>query len=50
MPGTKRDKVYHVWLLNDGDRHNASTLKPDENGNGFITYRLPKDQTFNDIV
>ncbi|WP_274308995.1 anti-sigma factor [Solibacillus daqui] len=49
MPGTKRDEVYQVWLLKDGDRHNAGILKPDENGNGFITYRLPKDQTFNDI-
>lgn len=49
MPGTKRDEVYQVWLLKDGNRHNAGILKPDENGNGLITYRLPKDQTFNDI-
>ncbi|PUB10113.1 anti-sigma factor [Paenisporosarcina sp. OV554] len=49
MPGTKDDEVYQVWLLKNGNRQNAGTLKPDENGNGLITYRLPKNHSFDDI-
>lgn len=49
MPMTEKDEVYQVWLLKDGNRQNAGTLKPDENGNGLITYQLPKDHIFDDI-
>jgi hypothetical protein len=49
MPRTKGDEVYQVWLLKNGNRQNAGTLKPDENGNGLITYRLPKGHSFDDI-
>lgn len=49
MPSTKEDEVYQVWLLKNGNRQNAGTLKPDQNGNGLITYRLPKDISFDDI-
>ncbi|MBS4193127.1 anti-sigma factor [Bacillus sp. FJAT-49705] len=49
MPGIKDDEVYQVWLLNNGNRQNAGTIKPDQNGNGLITYRMPKDQSFDDI-
>lgn len=49
MPMTEKDEVYQVWLLKDGNRQNAGVLKPDQNGNGLITYQLPKDHTFDDI-
>ncbi|WNS76285.1 anti-sigma factor [Bacillus sp. DTU_2020_1000418_1_SI_GHA_SEK_038] len=49
MPMTENDEVYQVWLLKNGNRHNAGILKPDQNGNGLITYQLPKDHTFDDI-
>ncbi|MGE8081817.1 anti-sigma factor domain-containing protein [Peribacillus loiseleuriae] len=49
MPRTKDDEVYQVWLLKNGNRQNAGTLKPDQNGNGLITYRLPKDHSFDEI-
>jgi Anti-sigma-K factor rskA len=49
MPRTNDDEVYQVWLLKNGNRQNAGTLKPDQNGNGLITYRLPKNQSFDDI-
>jgi anti-sigma factor RsiW len=49
MPSTKNDEVYQVWLLKDGNRQNAGTLRPDQNGNGFISYRLPKDYSFDNI-
>ncbi|MCM3571414.1 anti-sigma factor [Neobacillus mesonae] len=49
MPSTKDDEVYQVWLLKNGTRQNAGTLKPDSEGNGLITYRLPPDHSFDDI-
>jgi Anti-sigma-K factor rskA len=49
MPGTKDKEVYQVWLLKNGTRQNAGTLKPDQNGNGLITYRLPPAHSFDDI-
>jgi hypothetical protein len=49
MPRTKNDEVYQVWLLKNGNRKNAGTLKPDQKGNGLITYRLPKDHLFDGI-
>ncbi|QCJ44355.1 anti-sigma factor [Bacillus sp. S3] len=49
MPSTKDDEVYQVWLLKNGNRENAGTLKPDLNGNGLITYRLPKNYSFDGI-
>ncbi|SDI01960.1 anti-sigma factor [Alteribacillus bidgolensis] len=49
MPTVKEEEVYQVWLLKNGNRQNAGTLKPNENGNGLITYRLPKNQSFDDI-
>lgn len=49
MPRTKNDEVYQVWLLKNGKRQNAGTLKPDQNGNGMITYRIPKSHSFDDI-
>ncbi|MED4205811.1 anti-sigma factor [Neobacillus mesonae] len=49
MPDTKNEEVYQVWLLKNGKRQSAGTLKPDPNGNGLITYRLPKNHSFDDI-
>jgi hypothetical protein len=49
MPSTKNDEVYQVWLLKNGNRQNAGTLKPNQNGNGLITYSLSKDYSFDDI-
>ncbi|MFF2449635.1 anti-sigma factor domain-containing protein [Neobacillus sp. NPDC058068] len=49
MPSTKDGEVYQVWLLKNGNRENAGTLKPDLNGNGLITYRMPKDHSFDGI-
>jgi hypothetical protein len=49
MPSTNDDEVYQVWLLKNGNRQNAGTLKPDQNGNGIIAYRLPEDLSFDDI-
>jgi len=49
MPSTKNEEVYQVWLLKDGNRENAGTLKPDQDGNGLLTYRLQKDQVFDGI-
>jgi hypothetical protein len=49
MPRTKNDEVYQVWLLKNGNRQNAGTLRPDQKGNGLITYRLPKDHLFDGI-
>ena len=49
MPSTKDEEVYQVWLLKNGNRQSAGTLKPDPNGNGIITSRLPKDLSFDDI-
>ncbi|GHH99590.1 anti-sigma factor [Neobacillus kokaensis] len=49
MPSTENEEVYQVWLLKNGKRQSAGTLKPDLNGNGLITYRLPKNHSFDDI-
>ncbi|MEH7121727.1 MULTISPECIES: anti-sigma factor [unclassified Bacillus (in: firmicutes)] len=49
MPITNNDEVYQVWLLKNGNRQNAGTLKPDQNGNGLLTYQLPKDHAFDAI-
>ncbi|WP_066391367.1 anti-sigma factor [Neobacillus mesonae] len=49
MPDTKNEEVYQVWLLKNGKRQSAGTLKPDSSGNGLITYRLPKNHSFDDI-
>jgi Anti-sigma-K factor rskA/Putative zinc-finger len=49
MPSMKDDEVYQVWLLKNGIRQTAGTLKPDQNGNGLIAYRLPADHSFDDI-
>jgi len=49
LPSTKDEEVYQVWLLKNGNRQSAGTLKPDPNGNGIITSRLPKDLSFDDI-
>ncbi|WP_284036551.1 anti-sigma factor [Neobacillus sp. 114] len=49
MPRTKDEEVYQVWLLKNGTRQNAGTLKPDQNGNGLITYRLPQSLSFDAI-
>jgi hypothetical protein len=49
MPSTKNDEVYQVWLLKNGTRQNAGTLKPDQNGNGLIAYRIPLGHSFDDI-
>lgn len=49
MPRTKDEEVYQVWLLKNGTRQNAGTLKPDQNGNGLITYRLPQAHSFDAI-
>ncbi|WP_408011436.1 anti-sigma factor domain-containing protein [Pseudalkalibacillus sp. A8] len=49
MPSTRDDEVYQVWLLKNGNRQSAGTLKPDQNGNGLITYRLPENHSFDDI-
>lgn len=49
MPQTNKEEVYQVWLLKNGNRQNAGTLKPDSKGNGLITYLLPKDLSFDDI-
>lgn len=49
LPGIEPKEVYQVWLLKNGSRHNAGTLKPDENGNGHLSYRLPRDYRFDDI-
>lgn len=49
MPSTKDDEVYQVWLLKNGTRQSAGTLKPDQNGNGLIAYRLPSNHSFDDI-
>ncbi|WP_423799943.1 anti-sigma factor domain-containing protein [Neobacillus sp. SAB-20_R2A] len=49
MPRTNDEEVYQVWLLKNGTRQNAGTLKPDQNGNGLITYRLPQSLSFDAI-
>jgi anti-sigma factor RsiW len=49
LPGTKEDEVYQVWLLKDGTKQNAGTLKPDQNGAGLTTYRLQSNHSFDDI-
>ncbi|MCH6265033.1 anti-sigma factor [Neobacillus citreus] len=49
MPRTNNEEVYQVWLLKNGTRQNAGTLKPDQNGNGLITYRLPQALSFDAI-
>lgn len=49
MPITKNNEVYQVWLLKNGNRQNAGTLIPDQNGSGLITYRLPPEYSFEDI-
>ncbi|QCJ40962.1 anti-sigma factor [Bacillus sp. S3] len=49
LPSTKDEEVYQVWLLKNGHRQSAGTLKPDLNGKGIITSRLPKDLSFDDI-
>ncbi|OIK16662.1 hypothetical protein BIV60_03290 [Bacillus sp. MUM 116] len=49
MPQTNGKEVYQVWLLKNGIRQNAGTLKPDQNGNGLLSYRLPKDYLFDGI-
>ncbi|MDQ6595302.1 hypothetical protein E2K98_03035 [Bacillus salipaludis] len=49
MPMARNEEVYQVWLLKNGTRQNAGTLKPDQNGNGIISYRLPENYLFDDI-
>lgn len=49
MPKIKSDEVNQVWLLENGIHQNAGTLKPDHNGNGLLSYRLPKDYVFDGI-
>jgi hypothetical protein len=49
MPSTNNDEVYQVWLLKNGNRENAGTLKPDQKGNGLLTYSLSKEYSFDDI-
>lgn len=49
MPDTKDEEVYHVWLLKNGERQSAGTLKPDSFGNGLLSFHLPENQTFDEI-
>lgn len=49
LPSTKDEEVYQVWLLKNGNRQSAGTLKPDLNGSGLVTSHLPKDYSFDGI-
>ena len=49
LPKTEGEKVYQVWLLNNGVRQNAGIFKPDDHGSGILTYELQEDETFDNI-
>ncbi|MEB3100594.1 anti-sigma factor [Ferviditalea candida] len=46
----KGDEAYQVWLIKDGIRHNAGTLRADHQGNGVLTYRLNGDDKAFDAI
>lgn len=47
---TEGEQAYQVWLIHDGVRQNAGTLRADHQGNGVLTYRLSgTDQVFEAI-
>ena len=49
LPALQESEAYQVWLLNDGERTNAGTFKPDEAGTGLLTYRLTPNDNFDQI-
>lgn len=49
LPELQGSEVYQVWLLNNGERANAGTFKPDETGAGVLTYKLAQNDHFDQI-
>ncbi|OAH58641.1 hypothetical protein AWH48_16720 [Domibacillus aminovorans] len=49
LPALQESEAYQVWLLNNGERINAGTFKPDEAGTGLLTYRLTPNDQFDQI-
>lgn len=49
LPKAEGEKVYQVWLLNDGVRQNAGSFKPNNRGSGVLTFELQEDETFDNI-
>ncbi|TCP21070.1 flagellin-like protein [Scopulibacillus darangshiensis] len=49
LPILKGKEAYQVWLLKDGKRQNAGTLRPAKDGHGMLTYRLPGEYKFDAI-
>ncbi|MDM5186781.1 anti-sigma factor [Bacillus sp. DX4.1] len=43
------EKVYQVWLLNNGVRKNAGIFKPNNYGSGILTFELQENETFDNI-
>ncbi|RNB83325.1 anti-sigma factor [Brevibacillus fluminis] len=41
---TDGPEAYQVWLIHEGKRKSAGVFRVDENGNGFMTYEMGKDQ------
>jgi hypothetical protein len=46
---TKGTEAYQVWLIDDGNRKSAGTFHVDEQGNGFLTYQMQEEISFDAI-
>ncbi|MBV7504586.1 anti-sigma factor [Bacillus sp. sid0103] len=49
LKNTKGSEAYQAWLIDDGNRRSAGTFHVDEQGNGFLTYQLQEDISFDAI-
>lgn len=49
LPKLKGNRVYQVWLLQNGERENAGIFKTNELGSGILTYQLSHEQSFDKI-
>ncbi|MFP5105984.1 anti-sigma factor domain-containing protein [Neobacillus sp. C211] len=49
LTNTKGSEAYQVWLIEDGNRKSAGTFHVDEKGNGFLTYQLNEEISFEAI-
>ncbi|ASK61131.1 hypothetical protein CFK37_02440 [Virgibacillus phasianinus] len=49
LPKPEGDKVYQVWLLENGERQNAGIFTTNESGSGILTYQLSNEQSFDKI-
>ncbi|MBS4178485.1 anti-sigma factor [Lederbergia citrea] len=49
LPPLQGSEVYQVWLLHDGERANAGIFKPNETGEGVLTFNLAQNDQFDQI-